>query len=666
MHCDGSFVETRVKPRGFLCSIFAFVISAFALAGKADAKDVEVVAVYYPHWHRYPKGIEWWGNLWEHGEWCYVKDPVKRFRGHINFKPFVGYLDGAKAEDVEIEIALAHNAGIDVFLYDYYWYNGEITMQESLEQAFLKAKNRDKMKFAIMWCYHDRMKANRKRNHPEGLMKLARTPEEFLGLIDYCIANYFGRPEYWRKNGKLFFSIYNAWDMIRDFGEAGARDALLAAREKVRKAGMGEIEFNGQNFSNAARVKIGEECGFDSVTRYVYSTYQLPKAREAFDRKEPNWLYDFAEVNGPLQENWRMLDEASSMPRIPFVPTGWDVSLRCDKDEPFPWSGTTQDYPYCAIFTNATDAVLEKLLRDAKKVVENDPKKPGAVYINAWNEYTEGCWLLPSDRRGDLRLRAIARVFGRQPANEYVYTTMAEGDTQKGKLCVVEAPAMENVKYGTHERQGMDIWFPRNRVNGGKMPAVVYFHAGDLRSGDRMLTDGWVEKCLDAGVAFITVGYRFLQDADDDNVKPTTKAPFDDAVAAVRFVQANADKWDVDVTRIGLVGSAAGASLSLSAALQDDSLLGVRAIFAEAPQEFQSISDLLQNCTMAKAPILFLGNRNGKDVCTESIGGLSRPLTFGDKCSEILVKRGISLRCADRDMFLQELKRCVALPPKKL
>ncbi|MBP5790859.1 MAG: hypothetical protein J6W80_01190, partial [Kiritimatiellae bacterium] len=81
------------------------------------------------------------------------------------------------------------------------------------------------------------------------------------------------------------------------------------------------------------------------------------------------------------------------------------------------------------------------------------------VYVNAWNEYTEGCWRLPDCRRGDLKLRALARVFGRRPEGKFAYTDPFDArekaaPTQKAKY--VDAPDFENVKYGPHERQGMD------------------------------------------------------------------------------------------------------------------------------------------------------------------------------------------------------------------
>ena len=209
---------------------------------------IDVVCVYYPHWHRYPKGDEWFGDRfdWSKGEWEFVKTAIPRYPGHVQpIHPLPGYLDGSNPNDVAVEIDLAADAGIDVFLYDYYYYGGKVTQEEAIEQGFLMAKNRSRMKFALMWCYHERRDQFRPPkelgDRRRMLMELDHTPEEFLGLVDLSIARYFGKPEYWRKDGRLFFSIYNAPYFLLHLGEDGVRRAIAAAREKVRAAGLGEM-----------------------------------------------------------------------------------------------------------------------------------------------------------------------------------------------------------------------------------------------------------------------------------------------------------------------------------------------------------------------------------------------------------------------------------------
>ena len=572
--------------------LFAVVAALFVAAGSAEEQKLEVMAVYYPHWHKYPKGDEWFGKKWnwDEGEWAFVKDPVTRFKGHINYKPWVGYLDGKDPNDVNTEIELAHNVGIDVFLYDYYWYNGEKTQEEALEQGFLKAPSRGKMKFALMWCYHERKNAWRKNYLEEvsDVMNLAHTPEEFLGFIDYSIAHYFNQPEYWRYKGGLFFSIYNFKYLWEKWGkdDEKIKNAFAEARRRVRAAGLGELHLNAQGVWPSLAAKLAA-LGLDSITDYGYNAYNVKDHAKRFAAGEK--LFDFGEIDGRLQDHWKEMREKSPVPYIPVVPTGWDATLRCAKDAKFPW-GEKVDYPYCATFTNSTDRTFEKYLRDAKASALADPKKPGVVYINAWNEYTEGCYLLPDVRRNDLKLRAIARVFGRRPANEYVYTTGLhtwEGPkAKKGVLRRVETPAIENAKYGEHERQGMDVWFPKGKpVAGAKTPAVIVIHGGGWSWGDRIAhSAGWLSSCRKTGCAMVSISYRYIQDGNDEGLMPPVRAPLDDAIAAIRYVQAHADEWGIDVKRIGLTGGSAGACSSLYASLQNDCELGIRAVFVENPQ----------------------------------------------------------------------------------
>lgn len=374
-------------------------------------KPIEVIAVYYPHWHVYPKGNEWFHPGWT--EWEYVKDAVPRFPGHRQpIVPLLGYLDGANPVDVAKEIDLAANAGIDVFLYDYYWYDGKVTQEEAIEKGFLGARNRARMKFAIMWCYHERDRAWRPKigEKRERLMSLAHTKDEFLGLVRHCTANYFPRPEYWRKDGRLFFSIFNSpyFFRHRESSPERVRAELDEARRIVRAAGLGEIHFNAQGCGPQLADAMAD-CGFDSTTDYNLTMNNMPREETAALRAKGVWEVGYRAVFPAMRARWREM-AARRLPYIPNVTTGWDATPRCRLDEPYPWR--KMEYPYTMTITDNTPDAFRELLAEAKAFAENDPKKPGAVYINGWNEYTEGTYLVPSNFYADGFLRAVAEVFG--------------------------------------------------------------------------------------------------------------------------------------------------------------------------------------------------------------------------------------------------------------
>ncbi len=547
--------------------------SAFAETREAQKKDVEVVAVYYPHWHKYPKGTEWFGPDWENGEWAFVKSARPRFPGHHQpIVPMPGYLDGADPQDVAKEIALASNAGIDVFLYDYYFYNGQVTQEEAIEKGFLQAPNRNRMKFALMWCYHERFDQFRpdvdKPRTP--LMSLAHTPEEFLGLIDLSIARYFNRPEYWCKDGKLFFSIYNAMYLWEKWGKDAAkvRAAIDEARRRVRAAGLGEMHFNAQNV-RPDQASIAVAMGFDSLTDYGFGAGNAPNYGARV--KAGEWCFDYAELTEPLRKHWAKMQQ-TGLPYFPIVPTGWDSSPRCRLDVKFPWPQGAR-YPYCGTITNNTPDLFEANLRAARDAVRSDPKKPGVVYINAWNEYTEGCYMLPDRFYTDGFLRAVASVFGRSPASEYVFT-----DVATKRLFTAPSATRENVAYGTHLRQKLDVFLPPGAR--GATPAVIYLHPGGWTGGARIdrIVGHAVRPLLDRGVAVVAVDYRYVQEAPRGGTKPPVTVCLEDCEAAVRFVQAHAQEWNIDVKRLALAGGSAGACTALYLGLKDDNALGFVAL----------------------------------------------------------------------------------------
>jgi len=542
-------------------------------AKSTPEKRIECVCVFYPHWHRYPKGDEWFGaDKWKEGEWTFVKDAKPRFPGHKQpMVPWAGYLDESNPEDMAKEIALAANAGIDVFLYDYYWYDGQVTQEEALERGFLQAPNRNRMKFALMWCYHERNDQFRPKLGPERrrLMSLAHTKEEFLGLIDHSIKMYFPRPEYWRKDGKLFFSIYNAATYFKQHGGkvAAVKAEIDEARRRVRAAGLGEVHFNAQNAS-CEMSAVFKECGFDSTTDYNFNTYSIPGVAKRC--AEGKWEVDYAEL-GPLLAARRAKMSAAALPYIPNVSTGWDSTPRCRLDEPYPWA--KGGYPYSATFTNNTPDLFRANLAAAKKWAEEDPKQPGAVYINGWNEYTEGTYMIPNNFDADGFLRAVAAVFGRKPADEYTFV-----DPASKRLFTVPAATFEDVPYGPHPKQRVDVYLPKGRK--GPLPVVVYLHGCGWTSGaivDRIVGKA-IPGLLEKGVAVVCVGYRYIRDARMDGVKPPVMGCLDDCENALKFVKANAARWNFDLNRIGLAGGSAGACSALYVALKDDCAAGVKAV----------------------------------------------------------------------------------------
>jgi len=366
----------------------------------------EVVAVYYPHWHNYDHGSSWKGEGWT--EWEGLKAAPPRFPGHHQpLKPSWGYFDESDPKWTAKEIDLAADNGIDVFLYDWYWYSGVKNMEEALENGFLKAPNRARMKFALMWANHDRRdQFCPEFGKPRNIWLRSRHSEKDLTrMIDYCIGHYFREPNYWRVNGGLFYSLFQPQEFVTQLGGAEkTREAFKRIDERLRQAGLPPMHWNAMVSSPAMSEQM-KAAGFHSTSRYNVNT--AGKARA--DGTE-----EFEDVMEAHRAHWANMRSAQLM-NIPVVTRGWDSSPRCRADVPWPFPRGKNgqfEYPYCQIVVGTTPERFERLLRDAAQAVKDDPHAPPAVLINSWNEWTEGQSLLPEEKDGTAYLEAVRNVFG--------------------------------------------------------------------------------------------------------------------------------------------------------------------------------------------------------------------------------------------------------------
>ena len=212
--------------------------------------------------------------------------------------------------------------------------------------------------------------------------------------------------------------------------------------------------------------------------------------------------------------------------------------------------------------------------------------KRKGVFVGAWNDYAHARFLVPDERENDYYLRTVARVFGRRPADVYLTCSAEDAkDPQKAhpRLWRLRRPDVENVAYGPHLRQRLDVWLPKGAT--GKVPCLVQIHGGAWVDGCSLVNAaGCVARGDARGVAVVSISYRMIPDADAAKHVPGIEWPLGDAVAALAFVKAHADDWGIDASRIGLVGGSAGAGSALYAAMQGDNALGIYAVAANSPQ----------------------------------------------------------------------------------
>ena len=182
------------------------------------------------------------------GEWQTVKNVQKNSSGKPadyvwDRKPLWGYVNEADPAVMEMEIDCAYRHGVNVFIYDWYWYDDRPFLEGCLNDGYLKAKNNNLVKFYLMWANHnaDHMWSVDLSDELEGvaIWRGDVTPDIFKRLVRRWIDKYFSHPSYYKIEGKPVFMIYLMAPLLKSFGGTeGTRAALDYFRDEVKRAGF--------------------------------------------------------------------------------------------------------------------------------------------------------------------------------------------------------------------------------------------------------------------------------------------------------------------------------------------------------------------------------------------------------------------------------------------
>ncbi len=337
------------------------------------------------------------------GEWQSVRSAGAKFPGHTwPRKPLWGYVNEADPAVMEMEISQALSHGVNVFIYDWYWYDRRPFLENCLNDGFLKARNCHDMKFYLMWANHDANTLWDKRISSSVntvIWQGAQPFDEFKRAMTHVIQRYFTQPNYYTIDGKPVFMIYDVLRLVEGLGGIEeTRRAMDWFREECARQGLPGLHLQftmwSEGATNLSGVDGGRDMpaaqfgqlGFDSCTHYQFVHFT------DIDRNYLDVLPDVA-------AEWKRLEREFPFPYFPHVSVGWDNNPRFIDFRP-------------GILRNCAPENIERALVMARDWADAHPNQPPLVTINSWNEWTETSYLQPDDLYGYGYLDAVKRVFG--------------------------------------------------------------------------------------------------------------------------------------------------------------------------------------------------------------------------------------------------------------
>lgn len=385
-------------------------------------ENLSVACWTFPHWHPNPFNDRLYGPDWT--EYVQMRGCRPWFSGHHQPRtPLMGELNERLPSTWEKYIELARSSGVDIFVFDWYWFEGSPVFHEALEDGLLLAANLALTRFAVMWTNHpwaiwyptagyfppEKYLQEWETSGLGGYELTHAAPEKAFDVwrsLTYIIARYFHHPQYWHLKGEPVLAIWDMTRLIDEFGLDGVHRIFDELRQFARQLGHAGIYFHAVIQEPRMIPTLGEleRMGVESYS--IYNAIALATG----NRPDKEELLDYGVVAADVVNSvWPKYDEACRLPCFPNINPGTDNAPRV-LERPRPKKPSREKWPGTPIVVNETPAAFEALARAAFAYLNARPEIEPVLTIGCWNEWTEGHYLLPDTKHGFGMLRALSRA----------------------------------------------------------------------------------------------------------------------------------------------------------------------------------------------------------------------------------------------------------------
>lgn len=368
-----------------------------------------LIAFYLPQFHPTPENDLWWGKGFT--EWTNVTAARPLFPGHAqpHLPTDFGFYDLRVRETRREQIAVARQFGIDGFCYHYYWFSGKRLLHLPLDDML--ADPGSDMPFCLCWANESWTRRWAAADH-EVLIEQRYLPEDDLGFID-SVLPMLRDSRYIRVDGKPLLIVYRP-QHIPD-----PRRTLAVWRARCREAGIGELHLCAALTHGNERFR---ELGFDSGVEFPPHNLRVGNVNDAIAFHD---VFTGSVVQYATLASDYLARSYASGPVFRTVFPSWDNTARTGPRAMVVLNGTPGNYAHW----------LGATIDRAAASGETDP----LVFINAWNEWAEGCHLEPDRRHGRGFLEAtLAAKRGTRSSDGFPDTGLPEVESARPRTLAAD------------------------------------------------------------------------------------------------------------------------------------------------------------------------------------------------------------------------------------
>jgi lipopolysaccharide biosynthesis protein len=344
--------------------------------------DTHLIAFYLPQFHPIPENDAWWGKGFT--EWRSVARARPLFAGHYqpHLPADLGFYDLRVPETRAAQAELAREYGIHGFCYYYYWFNGRRLLERPLDEV--RRSGRPDFPFCVCWANENWTR--RWDGRDSDILVAQHYSAESDRRFASDLAPLLRDERYIRIGERPLVIVYRA-DALPD-----PRAFAERFREQARRDGIPDPFLA---YVRLAGSQSPAGWGFDAAVEFP---------PHAFDAGEvtPPVHFDSPDTEVKVYDYIQTAKSAIERPMPVYrlfrgVMPGWDNTPR------LPRNGN--------VFVNAHPANYERWLTAVvAQTARHNPPGERFVFINAWNEWAEGCHLEPDEAFGRGYLEATRRA----------------------------------------------------------------------------------------------------------------------------------------------------------------------------------------------------------------------------------------------------------------
>jgi Glycosyltransferase WbsX/Domain of unknown function (DUF4214) len=331
--------------------------------------ETKLIAFYLPQFHQTKENSEWWGAGFT--EWTNAANGKPNFKGH--YQPHIprelGFYDLQNVEVMREQAALAKSYGVHGFCFYYYWFSGRRILERPLDN-FL-ASNVD-MPFCLCWA-NENWTRTWDGDEKSVLLEQGYAEGDEEKFID-DILPFLKDPRCIKVRDKPLLLVYR----IKQLPDPVT--SIKKWRAAALRSGLPGLHISVVDFYD---ISDPREVGADALVEFPPHKFNGPN-------NHPNPMPEFTNLSfaGGLVDYKKVVVQSKSRPQPDFtlyrgIIPGWDNTAR------------RQDTP-TIIIHNTPELYGEWLsyLRGYSRVAHTN-QSDAMIFINAWNEWGEGCHLEP-------------------------------------------------------------------------------------------------------------------------------------------------------------------------------------------------------------------------------------------------------------------------------